>query len=168
MRGGCSSHYTLLLPNTSCSQPAAGPSTETPRTVEKQVFAEATWEGTCLPNTEEGEEGRAEVCREPYLVQKLLVGVLDGGGGGGGHGWPCTVATHGSSWLHSCLLFLSLSLSRPPPTPSSLSFLSSTQTLRGTIDPRLRSQRRRGISCPVCWGCRRGGGGGPRKAPHSQ
>lgn len=150
MRDWCSSHCTLLLPNTSCGKPPAGPSTENPRNTQETSVCRSNKGGDLFAKhrgRRRGGRGRGNAQRKlgwvsgrSYLIWKLL-GVLCSGGG---HSWPHTVATHVSSSVHSSLLFLSLSW--PPPTPSSLSFLSSTQTLRGTIDPRLWSQKRRGNS----------------------
>lgn len=142
----------LPLPSCSGAEPElkAAPRTPKPPNRRETSVCRITWEGTCLQNTEEEEEeGKEE--GKAQRVWELLPRLKPPGGPLWWWWWWWWT----QSVLHrsdACLLFGALPASLPLPLPASsrlfltLSFLSSTQTLRGTIGPRLRSHKRRGNS----------------------
>ncbi len=93
----------------------------------------------------EGEFQCPDFSGTSYLTWRLwrVLWCGGGGGGGGGNSSSWTVAKHVSSSVHSSLLSSSPSPDLLPPFLS-LSFLSSAQTLRATICPRLQQGKRRG------------------------
>lgn len=70
MRDWCSSHCTLLLPNTSCGKPPAGPSTENPRNTQETSVCRSNKGGDLFAKhrgRRRGGRGRGERSEEAWV-----------------------------------------------------------------------------------------------------